>query len=138
MKVKTIIRGAMLVTLMASTACVPFDTIIIDNGYYDDPFYGPGLPPPPVVNPMPPAPHPNGPDHHPDHRPDNHPDYRPDNRPDDRPDHRPDNRPDDKPNVKPSKPDNKPDVRPSGSGGGKRPGSVNTGGSGKRPSNRRH
>ena len=131
MKVKTIIRGAMLVTLMASTACVPFDTIIIDNGYYDDPFYGPGLPPPPVVAPLPPhnhapAPAPHKPDPKPNHRPDNG------------PDHKPDNRPDNKPSVNPSKPNNKPDVKPGGGGDGKRPGGVNTGGSGKRPSNRRH
>lgn len=118
-----------------TNSCTPVDSVIIDTGYYDyyDPFYyGPGVPPPPVVHPLPPAPPP-----HPGHKPDHRPDRKPDNKPDNRPD-KP-NKPDNKPgnNIKPDhNPNNNPTINPGNNG--HRPSSPG-GQPGKRPTtSRRH
>ena len=118
-------------SLFALSSCTPLDTVVIDSGYYDyDPaFYGPNMPPPPITNPLPPAP-PSG--HKPTPpKPDNRPDHKPDNKP-----NKPDNKPGNniKPDNKPNKPNNTPTVNPGNNGhrpSGNQPG--------KRPSNsRRH
>lgn len=128
-----------IASLFALSSCTPLDSVIIDTGYYDyyDPFYyGPGMPPPPITRPLPPAP-PGGhkptppmPDHKPDHKPGNNikPDHKPDNKP---------NKPN-KPgnNIKPDhKPNNTPTVNPGNNG--HRP-SGNNHQPGKRPTGRRH
>lgn len=124
-----------IASLFALSSCTPLDSVIIDTGYYDyyDPFYyGPGMPPPPITKPLPPAP-PGG------HKPaPPMPDHKPGNNI--KPDHKPDNKPNkpNKPgnNIKPDhKPNNTPTVNPGNNG--HRP-SGNNHQPGKRPTGRRH
>ena len=96
-------------------SCGPLGTVIIDADYYDPFYYGPGMPPPPVVHPLPPAPAP-----HPGHKPEP-----PKPKPDPKPDHPGNIKPGDshKPSSNPTINPGNDNHRPNSPGGqpGKRP-----------------